>query len=298
MYFPYYFFVSIVHTDYTVRNEEYTFDRNHLPMPGWELKVTWLQEESLPTKGILSLEVYAGNGMNMDDCSVSRRARNMMMSLVLCRQRDIYEEISADQNKSLAMQRGLMSGISIKENAMEYGPSGRHTNTSHPLSQHTRKQHNGHTHHVLHAHPQHAPHHVGFADHVQHIDAAGVHTTHITDADYNPDEEYILHDTVTQLAYDQLPALERYESRDAYNASPSSKMPRTMPAGSLRSRSDDASAVFANLEQTGSNSKFMKTYRLDDLHANLRARTSITWNYLPPQPGKVGTVRATQKGGT
>lgn len=265
--------------------------------------------------------------MNMDDCSVNRHVRSLMMALVLVRQRDVYEEVRRDREKSNAMLQGVMSSISIKENRLEYGNrvanlpsfhnsqvgSGTHTPHHHiiaPLN----------THHAsLAPHLAHLPKsalrsdsgaHVGHAEHLQGQSGNSVafaqelvstdgDVTQLgnTDDDDDGDAEFILHDTVMQLAYPQLAALENYESKEAYNKQPvSTTLTKMATTGVNRQKSDEP--IFVGLQQSGSNCKFMKTYRLDDLHAELRARTNITWTYAPPQPNKPTTGRATQKGGT
>ena len=297
-----------------VRNEEYAFDRSHLPMPGWELKVTWLQEQSLPNKGVLSLEVYAGEGMNLDDCSVNRRVRSLMMSLVLVRQRDVYEEVLRDQEKSNAMQRGVMSSISIKENRLEYGKRDRLA--AHSPAHHGQAGTGKHTphHHAIAALDT---HHASLTPHLAHVaksTQSEQHTksgnsvtfakdmvsiteevTELGNTDDADEDECILYDTVMHLAYPQLSALENYESKEAYNSHPATiaMLTKMATTGANRQKSDEP--IFVGLQQSGSNCKYMKTYRLDDLHAELRARTSITWTYAPTQSSKPAVGRTSQK---
>jgi len=100
---------------------------------------------------------------------------------------------------------------------------------------------------------------------------------------------------VMQLAYPQLSALEHYESQEAYNNHPATIAMLTKMATSGVNRQKSDEPIFVGLQQSGSNCKFMKTYRLDDLHAELRARTGITWTYAPMQSNKPAVGRISQK---
>lgn len=64
-------------------------------MPGWDLSVTWLTEEGLPKKGLLSFEFFAGAGLQLLGCKVDLPLRTALYPLVLMEQRDYYEEILA-----------------------------------------------------------------------------------------------------------------------------------------------------------------------------------------------------------
>lgn len=63
--------------------QEYTFDRKQLGIPGWELPVTWLSEEGMPTKGILSLVYYSGGGLRLQGCNPTIKLREAALSLTL-----------------------------------------------------------------------------------------------------------------------------------------------------------------------------------------------------------------------
>ena len=299
--------LSLVEPGENFRNEEYAFDRNYLPMPGWELKVTWLQEENLPLKGILSMEIYAGEGMNMNECQVSRRVRNMMMSLVLVRQRDIHQEVLADQQLVEAAIAGINSGFSMKESRLEYASSD-HAKVS-------AFDHNSHKHH---AHlsrgashgatpPTSTPHtaraHVTFSEEsVKGIGApstSGHHSAEAEEATVLP-MDGVLYDSGMQLAYQQLSALELYENGKSLATTRAvvSSGKTISKTNGVRAKTEELLGPnFENLTRSD-NSKFMKTYRLDDLHANLKSKTSITWTYAPPQIGKAQVGRAALKNGT
>jgi Ca2+-binding EF-hand superfamily protein len=63
--------------------QEYTFDRKQVGIPGWELPVTWLGEEGMPTKGLLSLVYYSGGGLRLQGCNPTIMLREAALSLTL-----------------------------------------------------------------------------------------------------------------------------------------------------------------------------------------------------------------------
>jgi hypothetical protein len=263
-------------------------------MPGWELKVTWFQEDSLPHKGILSLEVYSGEGMGIQDCQVNRSARNMMMSLVLPQQRNLHDEIQDDQRMTCLLIQDSASAFSSRENRQGYIPGAN--------AEYRRGSHLGGMPEIsaknsfLHPSAQ-LSNHVTSA--ITSVITTGANTPSLRtpairtpmvihtppescDASIQDTSDVILFDSGMQLLYPQLGAFEHYETgaEQVNDRKPGS------PKISTKRLSVEASyAAQAGWTQTGSSSKFMKTYRLDDLHANLKSRTSINWNYAPPQSG-------------
>lgn len=71
------------------------FDRGFAANPGWDLNVTWFTEDGLPKKGVLTVEVFAGDGMLVAGGLVDRILRSTLSSLVLVGQRDISTEIKS-----------------------------------------------------------------------------------------------------------------------------------------------------------------------------------------------------------
>jgi hypothetical protein len=69
------------------------FDRGFAANPGWDLNVTWFTEDGLPKKGVLTVEVFAGDGMLIGGGQVDRTLRSVLNSLVLVGQRDITTDI-------------------------------------------------------------------------------------------------------------------------------------------------------------------------------------------------------------
>jgi hypothetical protein len=65
-------------------------------------------------------EVYSGEGMSLQDCQVARSVRNMMMALVLPRQRNLHDEIQSDMEDSNLIIQDNASAYSLRE------PSGVH----------------------------------------------------------------------------------------------------------------------------------------------------------------------------
>jgi hypothetical protein len=261
-------------------------------MPGWELKVTWFQEDSLPHKGILSLDVYSGEGAGIQDCQVNRTVRNMMMSLVLPKQRNLHDEIQDDQRMTCLLIQDSASVFSAKENRLGYTP-GAHAGFrrgSHlgGMAEITAKNS------FMHPSAQ-LSHHVNSA--ITSVITTGTNTPsqrtpairtpmaihtppESCDASIQDISDVMLFDSGMQLLYPQLGVFEHYETgaEQVNDRKPGS------PKISTKRLSVEASyAAQAGWTQSGSSSKYMKTYRLDDLHANLKSRTSINWNYAPPQ---------------
>ncbi len=58
--------------------------------------MTWFTEGGLPLKGILSFEMFAGDGLNLMGCLVDQRLRNTLSALVLVPQRDLSLEIEGE----------------------------------------------------------------------------------------------------------------------------------------------------------------------------------------------------------
>lgn len=63
--------------------QEYTFDRKQLGIPGWELPVTWLAEDGMPSKGLLTLLYYSGGGLRLQGCNPTIKLREAALSLTL-----------------------------------------------------------------------------------------------------------------------------------------------------------------------------------------------------------------------
>eukprot|EP01036_Dinobryon_divergens_P030051 gene30051-39243_t len=95
--------------------KELMFDRGFAPNPGWDLSVVWFTEEGLPKKGVLTVDIFAGDGMNMNGGQVDRTLRSALCSLVLAGERDLAVEVAAitDRNDDLtskyAVYRRLQS---------------------------------------------------------------------------------------------------------------------------------------------------------------------------------------------
>jgi hypothetical protein len=114
-------FLSLSLSSFFVRfllglDQEFMFDRGFLAMPGWSLNTTWLNEVGLPSKGLLSLEVTAGEGMRQC-CCVDAKLRMILTSLVLVNQRDYIAEIARgdllSEEKMFSYQRGNKNPINM-----------------------------------------------------------------------------------------------------------------------------------------------------------------------------------------
>ena len=71
--------------------EEYRFEVDFDPMPGWNLGKVWLNE--VPTRGIVSFFVKSGDGMRIE-CSPSERCRNILCCALLISPRKTEDLLS------------------------------------------------------------------------------------------------------------------------------------------------------------------------------------------------------------
>lgn len=55
--------------------------------------MTWLSEDGLPKKGLLSFEFFAGDGLQLLGCKVDVRTRKLLAPLVLVEQRNYLNSI-------------------------------------------------------------------------------------------------------------------------------------------------------------------------------------------------------------
>jgi hypothetical protein len=81
-------------------DKSFTFDRGFLPIPGWDLSKPWLTEDGLPKKGLLSFEMFAGDGLRLESCCVDVKLRQILAALVLVPQRNYVLEV---ERKDLLM---------------------------------------------------------------------------------------------------------------------------------------------------------------------------------------------------
>ncbi|GMI09133.1 hypothetical protein TrVE_jg12628 [Triparma verrucosa] len=81
-------------------NETFQWNRFDKVIPGWELPITWFTEAGMPSKGILKLEYYSGEGKNLKDCAPRWRLRNALSGLVLapCPEFLVNDEMNQNGN--------------------------------------------------------------------------------------------------------------------------------------------------------------------------------------------------------
>jgi hypothetical protein len=114
-------------------NKGFVFDHGFAPIPGWDLTVTWLTEEGMPRKGLLSFEMFAGDGLRLLGCCVDLKLRQTLCAMVLVDQRDYTAEFwrlrdvlqdeslgqrERDQQRLLdRLQQQQQSPVLIRENS-------------------------------------------------------------------------------------------------------------------------------------------------------------------------------------
>jgi len=64
-------------------DETFQWNRSDRCIPGWELPITWFTEEGMPSKGVLKLTYYSGEGKGLEDCEPRWRLRHAISGMVL-----------------------------------------------------------------------------------------------------------------------------------------------------------------------------------------------------------------------
>eukprot|EP01035_Chromulina_nebulosa_P022697 gene22697-29391_t len=62
------------------------------PMPGWELTQPWLTEDGMPTRGLLTVTYYGGEGKQKKNCKPYVAFRKSLLNLVLANEEAIVRE--------------------------------------------------------------------------------------------------------------------------------------------------------------------------------------------------------------
>jgi len=65
--------------------ETFSWGRFDTAIPGWELPRTWFTEEGMPSKGLLKLTYYSGEGIGLEDCDPRWKLRHAIMGICLAR---------------------------------------------------------------------------------------------------------------------------------------------------------------------------------------------------------------------
>jgi hypothetical protein len=63
-----------------------------VPVPGWMLTLGWLQDAGMPTKGILSLQFYSGEGKRLRGCVPEIAARKSYLACVRIHEQDLIND--------------------------------------------------------------------------------------------------------------------------------------------------------------------------------------------------------------
>ena len=65
--------------------ETFAWGRFDNAIPGWELPRTWFTEEGMPSKGVLKLTYYSGEGKGLEECDPRWKLRHAIMGICLAR---------------------------------------------------------------------------------------------------------------------------------------------------------------------------------------------------------------------
>lgn len=74
-------------------NQVFALYRDNQPVPAWQLNRVWFSEEGLPRKGTISFEMFAGQGLRLQNCKVDNSLRHMLSNLCFPAQRDFTSEL-------------------------------------------------------------------------------------------------------------------------------------------------------------------------------------------------------------
>jgi hypothetical protein len=96
-------------------DETFQWNRSDKIIPGWELPITWFSEEGMPSKGILKLTYYSGEGKGLEDCEPRMRLRHAICGMVLAEpplwlQKDPKTALPPGKDPLSCAQSMLLSG--------------------------------------------------------------------------------------------------------------------------------------------------------------------------------------------
>jgi hypothetical protein len=251
------------------------FDRGFLAMPGWDLNITWLNEVGLPSKGLLSFEMTAGDGMRQNGCCVDAKLRMMLTSLVLVNQRDYLAEIARgdllSEEKMFSYQRGNKNPINMIASLM-MRPQHHHNQQSGQLS-----------HHSSHLHSQ-AGTRTGTV-------AAGGFSglnTPLNERRENEEEGYDEEggNSTTMGEDDQSPTVTTYLSDTNIDYKPLLPLLKLMTQADLLgllafvgNHDSEGLAVIPTSSSVNVSNVEMRQFTVDDANRHLSDETDITWSY-------------------
>eukprot|EP01038_Epipyxis_sp_PR26KG_P009185 gene9185-12389_t len=109
-------------------NRGFIYDHGFHSIQGWDLTVAWFEESNMPKKGILTVDYYSGDGMNLAGNYINRRLRNILTSLVLVEQRDLIAEAMSGRKFRIINYNTELS------QSLDFDQSASDTNTSLDLS--------------------------------------------------------------------------------------------------------------------------------------------------------------------
>ena len=293
--------------DFVGLNEEFTFDRGFLPMPGWSLSTMWLSEEGLPKKGLLSLEMFAGEGMRQLGCCVDPKLRMMLSSLVLVSQRDYRKEIDRgdllSEEKMFNYERGSRHPVNYFPNltlkSAQHLPPGTNSGTTTTaattaitaLHSPTKSSH----HHSSHHHHSHKSGRKSKASRsILPVERDGRYSPLPSDSENDPYRSGTV-SPVPEFANEDPKAMLRVQNPDYRPLLPLVKLMaqsqllaqlNTAPDGSHTNRPNSAASAHHHHAATSTTVATGLTASLDyyaftfeDCNRHLADETDVTWNY-------------------
>lgn len=94
------------------------YERGYIPTPEWSISPEYLVEDKIPSKGIVRLEYYGGDGVQVLGAKPDHTLRNLLMCLVLIKPQDFLLE-DGMVSLPIAVQQAANAFHAIKEEKLE-----------------------------------------------------------------------------------------------------------------------------------------------------------------------------------
>jgi len=99
--------------------KRYRWNRDQDCVPGWELTQPWLTEDGLPTKGVLDVTYFSGEGKGRRGCRPNVPYRKSLSYLCLIDEREMIQPNSSPTTMLTDVKRAAMEGYtSMKANQL------------------------------------------------------------------------------------------------------------------------------------------------------------------------------------
>jgi hypothetical protein len=96
-------------------SQEFRWQRNMDPMPGWELTQMWMTDEGMPSRGFLKITYFSGATKNLKGCCPFVNYRLGLLHAVLINEGDYMEEEARGRRslKNLSGDQNAVSNVNV-----------------------------------------------------------------------------------------------------------------------------------------------------------------------------------------